>query len=295
MSDEIDLTGKAIVITGAGGGLGAAYARACAAHGATVLLTDIDEPALTRTVQALPSAVGIAGDIADADFVAEVADAAVRRCGGLSGWVNNAGLEFHESTDAIDPLKAELVLRVNLLGTILGTSAAARVMRRQGSGGSIVNVTSGSHLGMRHLPVYGATKGGIASFTYAAAVDLGEYGIRVNAIMPLASTRMTMAGDEHFAAMTGTVMDAATRLNSPDAVAPLVVYLLSERSTELTSQVIRFDGQTLSLLRHPAVDSEGAVQSQSWSPESVGEALSGPLASGLYRGGAFRSAAGRPT
>lgn len=291
----VDLSGKVVAITGAAVGLGAAYARECAARGARLALTDLDGEGLAAgvaTLSGIEDPLTIVGDVADPVLSQELAAAAEHRWGRLDGWVNNAGTEVHAAADEIDPATSELMVRTNLLGTVYGTSAAARVMRRHG-GGSIVNVTSGAHLGMRHLAVYGATKGAIASFTYGAAVDLVEAAIRVNAVMPLASTRMTAAGDAYFPG-SGASVGAASRLAGPDAVACLVSYLLSDAAAELTSQVLRLDGQRLSVLRHPEVIVETALTRESWSAEEVAEAIAGPLHPSLHRAGAFESPAGRP-
>lgn len=295
--NRITLSGKVVVITGAAGGLGSAYARECARRGAALLLTDVDESRLRLVVDDIGRRGGIAraaaGDIADAAFTDALAGDCVDRWGRVDGWVNNAGIQVLQRIDEPDTGAAAAMVRVNVLGTINGVRSAASAMQETG-GGSIVNVTSGAQFGMEHLAVYGATKGAIASLTYASAIDLADLGVRVNAISPLAHTRMTEDGEAHFADAAGARADGSATLSSPDAVAGLVSFLLSDASADLTGQTIRLDGRTLSLVRRPAVDEETAVDGDAWPAEAIAEAIAGPLSVSLHRG-SFVSPARRGT
>lgn len=280
----INLTAQVIVITGAAGALGAAYARECADRGAALLLTDIAEEPLAVVVDGINRQGGLAraavGDIADNGFGDELVAECQRRWGVVTGWVNNAGVQRLQGIESDDTSAVEMMVRVNLLGTVFGTAAAARAMIPQGSG-SILNVTSGAQHGMKHLAVYGATKGGIASLTYAAAIDLAEHGIRVNAVSPLANTQMSIDGDSHFSVLSGAEVHAAESLNSPDLIAPVVAYLLAA-ADGITGQVVRFDGQTLSIVRHPEIDRASAVTADHWDAESIAAAFDDSLRGALY-------------
>src|SRR5207253_11354170 len=122
-----------------------------------------------------------------------------------------------------------------------GTHAIRRMLAQ--GGGTIINVSSGAHLGMRHMAAYGATKGGVASLTYTWALDLAPHGIRVNAISPIADTRMADA-----------LGPRARRPGwPPEHTAPLVSFLLSDPSRGISGQVIRLNGRQLGLIAHPAV------------------------------------------
>lgn len=239
------LDGRAVVVTGAGRGLGRAYALAAAAAGARVVVNDVDGPEAEAVRDAIVAGGGDAllhvGSVADAAAVETVLDACVDSFGALDGLVNNAALAYDLLPWEEDPAAIRRIVEVNVLGSLLcGTRAIARM--RQAGGGVIVNVTSGARFGMPRTGTYGATKGAVASMTYGWALDARSAGVRVNAISPLARTRMTEDAE---------LIDAVA-MPAPESVAPAVVFLLSERSAPLTGRILRFDGRALSLLPEPA-------------------------------------------
>lgn len=279
------LTGKAVVITGAGRGLGAAYAALAAREGAAVVVNDVDAEQAREVVAGIEAAGGRA--VADASDIAtwDGAGALVAHCvdafGAIDGLVNNAGIFRLASPFDQDPDDFRAVIEVNLLGTAYCGLHAIRAMKH----GSIVNVTSGAHAGSADMGAYGASKGGVASLTYSWAVDLAGSGIRVNAVSPNAQTRMAEAFEKHLG-------ERAQRQNigkPAEQNAPAVVYLLSDLSAAVHGQVVRIDGTELSLIRHPAVLGDGLRDPQ-WTVEAVAAAFeSGGLASGLQPLGLFRA------
>lgn len=279
------LTGKAVVITGAGRGLGAAYAALAAREGAAVVVNDVDAEQAREVVAGIEAAGGRA--VADASDIAtwDGAGALVAHCvdafGAIDGLVNNAGIFRLASPFDQDPDDFRAVIEVNLLGTAYCGLHAIRAMTH----GSIVNVTSGAHAGSADMGAYGASKGGVASLTYSWAVDLAGSGIRVNAVSPNAQTRMAEAFEKHLG-------ERAQRQNigkPAEQNAPAVVYLLSDLSAAVHGQVVRIDGTELSLIRHPAVLGDGLRDPQ-WTVEAVAAAFeSGGLASGLQPLGLFRA------
>ncbi|MCW2786178.1 MAG: hypothetical protein JWP74_2695 [Marmoricola sp.] len=261
------LEGETIVVTGSGRGLGRAYVLACAREGASVVVNDVDgEEAQTVADEArsLGAAVLVStADVGDREQVEAMMDAAVRSFGSIDGLVNNAAVYDIVDVGQIPAGVPERALRVNVLGPVLCTEAAVPHLRRRG--GSIVNITSGAQCGMPRLSVYGATKGAVASLTYAWATELEPDGIRVNAISPTAGTRMVTAS----VAQGLAGIDAAT---PPEDIAPVVVYLLSDRSAAVTGQVLRFDRGALSVMAHPHVR-EPMIRCDTWTVDDVAHAV----------------------
>lgn len=254
-----DLAGQAVVITGAGRGMGAAYARAAAALGAKVVVNDVDAEVAEQVVTEIQAAGGIAvsavEDLRDPQAAARVIDRCISAFGLITGLVNNAAIckstRFVDET--VDTLRA--LIDVNIIGVFNASRAAIGPMVAQGHG-SIVNITSGAQTGQHGLSSYGATKGAVASFTYAWAGELADSGIRVNAISPMAATRMS----------------GMASLPPPEANVPPVMFLLSDRSADLTGQVVRIIGNKLSIMAHPA-NRAPVLESDSWSLDSVAEAF----------------------
>jgi len=270
------LDGKAIVITGAGSGLGAAYARLAAAEGACVVVNDVDSAAALRVVQTIRDEGGEAtvhcADISSWNEAESLIETCVSSYGRLDGLVNNAAL-FHMAL-AVDETEDDLrrIFGVNVLGTAFCGLAALRRMLRQKSG-SLVNVTSGAQAGMRGMSAYGATKGAVASLTYGWALEVEGTGVRVNAVSPIAQTRMVEA-NKAFTRSRGEVVRPITV--PPENNAPLMIYLLSDRSASVNGQVVRMDGKTLSLMTHPAVLQPG-VSRNGWTVQEVESAFSSVL------------------
>lgn len=259
------LDGRAVVVTGSGRGLGQAYAIAAAREGAAVVVNDIDGDVAAAAAAELRAAGrrAVASDrsVADPDQAAEIIDQCVAEFGRIDGLVNNAGLIATGAPWEQDAATAHRLVGVNLLGVIHCGTAAIERFRTQGGPGVIVNVSSGSMVGMPGLSVYGATKGAVASLIYGWAVDLADLDIRVIGYSPLAGTRMA---------------NNATGLPDPHRVALAMPYLLSDGAAGLSGQVVRFDGTRLSLLHLP-VFSGPFETSDEWTVAGVAEALGGPL------------------
>jgi NAD(P)-dependent dehydrogenase (short-subunit alcohol dehydrogenase family) len=249
-----------VVITGAGGGIGAAYARAACLAGAKVVVNDVDAAGAETVVGEIRAAGGTAvaaiHDIRDP----AAAEALIGRCisefGSITGLVNNAALfvnvPFEE--ESVDNLRR--LLEVNVVGLFNCARAAVGPMLAQGRG-SIVNVTSGAQTGQSGLSVYGATKGAVASFTYAWAGELKGRGVRVNAISPMGSTPMS---------------NFRADLPRPEDNGPPVLYLLSDLSKDVTGQVVRVVGNKLSIMCHPA-NRAPVLEREAWDLDTVAEAF----------------------
>jgi NAD(P)-dependent dehydrogenase (short-subunit alcohol dehydrogenase family) len=241
------LSGRVIIVTGAGQGIGKFYARGLAAEGATLVLCDLKDPAATAAeiTAAGGTVLSRAADITDAAAVAALVAAADDRFGGVHGLVNNAALftaldmkPFTEITSA----EWDRVMAVNTRGTFECTKAVVPIMKRQDYG-KIVNVSSGTFFngvpGMMH---YVASKGAIVAMTRVMARELGASNICVNAIAP-GFTESEMAG-EH-AKRGGSFAVAARsfkRAETPEDLVGTVVFLCAPESDFITGQTIVVDG-----------------------------------------------------
>ena len=196
------LNGKVIIVTGAGRGIGQAMATVFARNGAVVYATDV-RPGSVEEWNAEVNA-SAEGDVRSLYFdisSEQEAKAAVmqikKECGHIDGLVNNAGVEFNELIGMISSENMQKMFTVNVFGTINMLQMVSRIMGRQETGGSIVNIASMVALrGNRGQLVYSATKGAVVSLTKSAAKELAEKKIRVNAIAPgLTNTAMMQQAD----------------------------------------------------------------------------------------------------
>jgi NAD(P)-dependent dehydrogenase (short-subunit alcohol dehydrogenase family) len=199
------LQGKVAVVTGAGGGIGREHALALAREGARVVVNDLGSDRhgggrggemADAVVAEIRAAGGEAVPSYDSVATREGADGivwtATSRFGGLDVLVNNAGILRDRTLLNMSDDDFDRVLEVHLRGTFLCTQAAARVMKVQGRGGRIVNTTSLSGLvGNFGQANYGAAKAGVYALTRVAALELERIGVTVNAVAPVALTRMT--------------------------------------------------------------------------------------------------------
>lgn len=244
------LRGKAIIVTGAGAGLGRAYAREAASLGAAVIVNDIAPAGAAETCALITGEGGVAvplvGSVSDWDFAHELVERARSDFGSVDGLVNNAAIIHDRLPWDEDEASLRRAIDVNVNGPMFCGVAALNAMVAQGSG-SIVNITSGSLLGLAGVSTYGATKGAVASMTYGWAVETRGTGVRVNAIMPRAQTQMSsVRGGKSTALGTTGVTVAASP--GPEVIAPLVAYLLSDAARDINGHIIRHDGQQVTFV-----------------------------------------------
>jgi NAD(P)-dependent dehydrogenase (short-subunit alcohol dehydrogenase family) len=244
-AEQKPLSGRVAIVTGAGGGLGRAYALALAAAGARVLVNDIQSENARAVAEEIRRAGGTAladaGDVSDWASAARIVAACRSELGGADVLVNNAGLTHAKPIWEEDEAGFERLMRVNLKGTFAMTRQVVGYMIERRAG-SIINITSGAQEGHAPASAYSASKGGVASATYTWAVELAQFGIRVNAVSPVAETPMNRKSRSP---------DEIPPLRRPEVIAPLIVYLASDASRGITGQVFRLSGLELSLYSHP--------------------------------------------
>lgn len=243
------LEGKTIVVTGAGRGLGRAFAERVAQEGANVAVAEINAEWGEETAAALQAAgtdaIAVQTDISDTQSLARLAEAVRQRWGGLDGLVNNAAIASGVGGKRFDEISEEAfeqVLNVNIKGTWLAIRALVPLMRERGKG-KIVNLASDTALwGAPVLLHYVASKGAIISMTRSLARELGEYNIAINAIAPgltLTEATSTVAPARHQLYVQGR---AIQREQLPEDVTGAVVFLLSDDADFITGQLLAVNG-----------------------------------------------------
>ncbi|MCO7219585.1 SDR family NAD(P)-dependent oxidoreductase [Klenkia sp. PcliD-1-E] len=263
------LSGRTVLVTGGGSGIGAGAAVVLAARGARVLVADLDPGTAEATTAAVVEAGGrgeaLRVDVADVASV-DALFAGLRERGVLAdGLVNSAGVTSrHAFTDTPDA-EWDRVLGVNLTGTRAVTQRFARELIAQGSGGAVVNVASVmAHFAAPNLTSYVASKGGVGVLTRATALELAPHAIRVNAVSPgyieTGMTRRAFAVPRFRDAVLART--PAGRFGTPEDVGRVIAFLLSDDADYVTGQLLPVDGGMTTgdaSLASPSADELAAV------------------------------------
>jgi NAD(P)-dependent dehydrogenase (short-subunit alcohol dehydrogenase family) len=255
------LGGKAVVVTGAGAGLGRAYAVYLAGLGCKVVVNDVDDQraALVAEEITISGGSGIAhvGSVTEVNVAQGLISLCVEEYGRIDGLVNNAGIYYHSAPWDDRPEMYARLIEINVLGTMHCGVALMTHLRNLRQEGVIVNVVSGSQCGLREMAAYSASKGAVASLTYSWAADAASSDIRVNAVSPIGRSG------------TGDVRD-------PALVAPLIAYLLSDDARGVTGQVFRMNPPELSVMSHPGFY-EASVRVGEWDIASINRVINEEL------------------
>ena len=241
------LDGKVAIVTGAGGGIGRAHALAFAKEGAKVIVNDLGgtrdgSGGGSQMADSVVAEIQAAGGEAAANYdsvatlegAQAIVQSAVDAFGRIDILVNNAGILRDKSLLKMEEAMWDAVIAVHLKGTFAATQAAARKMVEQGQGGRIINTSSTSGLiGQFGQANYGSAKAGIAGLTRVAAIELAKQRITVNAIVPIAFTRMTSD--------LGMVPEEL----SPEKISPMVVFLASDLAAGVTGRIFGIQGNFL--------------------------------------------------
>lgn len=243
------LSGKVVLVTGAGSGIGRASAQTMAARGATVVINDINDGRAQETVELIRSTSGAAlacvADVSSAAAVKEGFQRAASQVGPIDILINNAGIASGRL--ALDELQEDVVdrmLAVNVKGAIFCTQAVLPSMKQRRSG-KIINVSSIMGLsGQRRGSHYAAAKGALLSLTKAWAKELAEWNIQVNAVAPgRVRTPMVqyMTGDPAYKLDLERSVPLK-RQAEPDEIAYLIAFLASSESDYITGQIVSPNG-----------------------------------------------------
>jgi 3alpha(or 20beta)-hydroxysteroid dehydrogenase len=229
------LSGRTAIITGAANGQGAAAARLFAAHGANVVIADVSIGAGERVAEEIgPSARFVRHDVSNAESWQHVIGCSLEAFSRIDVLMNNAGIYEWRSLPDTDEALFERMWRVNELGVFLGMKSVVEPMRRQG-GGSIINVSSiGGTRGFPGIFAYATTKWAIRGMTKCAARDLGQYGIRVNGILPGVIETQMIAHLPHETKDGWLASIPLGRLGQPQDVAQVALFLASDASAYMT-------------------------------------------------------------
>ncbi len=250
-----EATQRVAVVTGAARGIGAGTAKRLAADGYAVAVLDLKEGDCGATVDAITSAghraLAVGADVSDAEQVQEAVDKIAETLGGPAVLVNNAGVIRDNMLFKMTVDDWDTVLGIHLRGSFLMSKACQKHMVDQRFG-RIVNLSSSSALGNRGQANYSAAKAGMQGFTKTLAIELGQFGITANAVAPgFIATDMTASTAERMGIGFEDFQKAAAanipvrRVGTPDDVANVISFLVSEGAGFVSGQVIYVAGGPL--------------------------------------------------
>lgn len=251
-----DLTGKSAVVTGGAMGIGFGIAKWFFDAGAKVLIADLDESKAAEAAEGLgSSAASIAADVSAEDVGDKIVAACLEKFGTLDILVNNAGIYPMAPVMEASAAFFDKVYRVNVLGLVMCSKAAAGQMIKQGHGGKIINIASidSFHPSAIGLAAYDASKGAVLMFTKNFALEMAAHGVNVNGIAPGGIT--TEGSSKPLEGLTEEQMEAMTaaflkliplgRMGVPDDIGKAAVFLASSAADYMTGETIIVDGGRL--------------------------------------------------
>ena len=266
------LADKVVIVTGAGRGIGRAIAHAAAHAGAKVVAADLGttlegseaDPAVADAVAAEiadagGSARAVSQSVATGEGARAIVDCALNTWGRVDGLVCCAGILRHRPFLELTEFDFDAVIATHLKGHFLMFQSVFAAMVANGHGGSLIGIGSGYVLGDPARAPYRSAKAGIVGLTKSVARAGEGNGIRANLISPIADTRMTEASNLKIGA-------------SPEDVAPMAVYLLSDQSSEVNGEVFSASGRTISSWEDP-YESRSAKHHAQWTTEAIDEVM----------------------
>jgi NAD(P)-dependent dehydrogenase (short-subunit alcohol dehydrogenase family) len=273
------LDGKVAIITGAGGGIGRAHALLFAQEGAKVVVNDLGgardgtgkgntmaEKVVAEIEAAGGKAVPNYDDVSERSGANNIVKTALDAYGQVDILVNNAGILRDKSFLKMEDDMFDLIIKVHLRGTYLVAQAAARHMVERQKGGRIINTSSVSGLiGNFGQANYSSAKAGIYGFTRTAAIELKSKGITVNALAPVAVTRLT----EDLPMVQA--LPNAKDLLAPEHIAPAALFLASDLASDITGTVVAVEGPKMYLFKMIQTNGVIARDGKQWTAQEIKE------------------------
>lgn len=247
--------GQTAIITGAGQGIGFEISKQLAIQGATVVLNDIDEHLTDTAVKKIKAGggncVGISGDAADPVFINEMVQLAVRSFGHLTIAIANAGITLFADFFDYTPDAFNKVMQLNLGGSFFLAQSASKQMKQQGSGGSILFMSSVvGHQAHKNLAAYAITKAGLEMLAKNLVIDLSPFQITVNAIAPGATLTERTQHDTEYEKTWSRITPIGRPATSTD-IANAALFLVSPAARHITGQSLIIDGGWTSVSPSP--------------------------------------------
>jgi NAD(P)-dependent dehydrogenase (short-subunit alcohol dehydrogenase family) len=241
------LSGKVALVTGAGNGIGQAIAERFASEGASVVALDLEADAVNKVIDGITSRGGqgeaVTGDISQRTDVARAVQTCVEHFGGLDILAANAGIADAQPLLEIEERSWRRIIDVNLTGTFFCIQEAARVMIPARKGSMIVTASTNAFYVETNMVHYNASKGGVVALVRSAALDLGPYGVRVNAIEPsMVKTRAAFITEDPVGAPEYLKRVPLGRFAETSEIASTVAFLASDDASYITGETVILDG-----------------------------------------------------
>jgi glucose 1-dehydrogenase len=249
-----EFANQVAIVTGAGQGIGFEIAKQLCINGASVLLNDIDENLAKRAAAKISKSdncIALAGDAADSFFIERMVDDAAQKFGKVTIAVANAGITLFGDFFEYKPENLQSVMNLNIGGSFLLAQAAARQIKQQNSGGSILLMSSVTgHQAHKNLAAYGVTKAALEMLAKTLVVELSPFNISINAIAPGATITERTSEDESYMATWSRI----TPMGKPATVADIAsaaLFMVAPSSRHITGQSLIIDGGWTSVSPSP--------------------------------------------